>query len=159
MDRNIAAEAMELRRRWRAHECGLCSAVNTIFAVFGVASPEGRIVDKIAYLNPGCPIWLEDIADDYGLDDPDRSTATPSSAAAAINERELRRHNGRRVPITKDVAKATLDYYAEEAALLAAIDTLMAMAKPPDARRCRSKIARRLAANNRLCSAVKLAAS
>jgi hypothetical protein len=144
-----------LHRRWLAHECGLCSAANTILAVFGVASPEGRIVDRMTYLNPDCSIWLEDIADDYDLD---RSTVTPSSAAAAISRQGLRRHNGRRVPITEGAAKATLDCYTEEAALLAAIDALVATAKPPDARRYRSQIARRLAANDRLCSAVKLAA-
>jgi hypothetical protein len=91
-------EAIELLKRWRAHEQGSSEAANTLFAVFGVASSLGRFADKFGYNNPPYNMWLVDIAYDHVVSDPDDRSTPPSKAAAQIIANGLRRAGGRRVP-------------------------------------------------------------
>ena len=48
----VGQDAAALRYRWRCHEYGQTAACKTIFAVFGVASPLGRIADRFTFINP-----------------------------------------------------------------------------------------------------------
>ena len=58
IDKTIGTDAIELTRRWRANELATCDAVNTLFAVFGIASRQGRFGDNLSFLNPPYEMWL-----------------------------------------------------------------------------------------------------
>jgi hypothetical protein len=103
---NAGHAAIDLLRRWQAHELGGVASSNTLFAVFGVASPAGRFADKFTYNNPPYPAWLADIAYDHGVEVPPRPEGLPrdhphSPGAAAMVEHGLSRGGGRRDGIVR----------------------------------------------------------
>jgi hypothetical protein len=55
---NIGAEAIALLRAAREHDAGNSDAANTLIAVYGIASLQGRIVSKFTFLNPPWAILL-----------------------------------------------------------------------------------------------------
>jgi hypothetical protein len=143
----IGAEAKELWRRWQEHEAGISAAANTIFAVFGVASRQGRFADRFAYNNLIEPPWVEDLAYDRGVrvrheaDVRGISQRPASVAARAIMSSGLSRNGGRKIPMTEVARRALVGYYAERLELLAATDRLFMKARSRDLRRYRNHIA------------------
>jgi hypothetical protein len=132
------------------------TANSTLFAVFGVSSPQGRFADKMTYLNPPYRMWIEDIAYDRGVYIPRSPHLLPladrprSARADAIIANGLIRHNGRKVPMTDAARAALVDYYAETIELLLTNGDFIARVKPRDWRRYCSAIER----HRRGCSAV-----
>ena len=53
----LGEDALDLLARWRAHENDECASFNTLFAVFGVVSPLGRLADRFPHA--ACAIWLK----------------------------------------------------------------------------------------------------
>jgi hypothetical protein len=135
----LGEDALDLLARWRAHENDECASFNTLFAVFGVASPLGRLADRFPHA--ACAIWLKDIACDYGKADkipcePELNLRLPdwgaskqprSDAAAAMVEHALVRHGGRqrRLSMTPEAHAALIEYYREKIELLSEIDALL----------------------------------
>jgi hypothetical protein len=123
---DVGRAAVDLLRRWQAHELGVAASSNTLFAVLGVASPAGRFADRPTYNNPPYPMWLADIAYDHGVEVPPRPESVPphwphSPAAAAMVEHGLSRGGGRRVAMTATAHMALLGYYREKIVLLSEI--------------------------------------
>jgi hypothetical protein len=124
-------EAIELMRALRQHEAGGCDAANTVFAVFGIASPQGRRVDKFSFLNPPYVMWLEDLAYDHGAGDqiPRARETIKSDAAQAMGEHKLSRSGSgrarRKVAMTDAARNALLDYYREKIELIGKVHDLL----------------------------------
>ena len=76
--------AIDLLRRWQAHELG--GVYNTLFAVFGVASPAGRFADKFA---------LSGMARGYCLRSWGRGSSATRGVAARSSAFARRRCDGR----------------------------------------------------------------
>jgi hypothetical protein len=108
-----------LERQWHAHEHDGCAASNTIFAVYGVASPLGRFADNFSLNNPPYAGWLNEIAYDAGLPPDDRDCRMAwderprSTAAAAMRTHGLRALKRRHIPMTAQAHAALLAYYRE----------------------------------------------
>jgi hypothetical protein len=120
---DVGRAAINLLRRWQAHELGGGASSNTLFAVFGVASPAGRFADRSTYNNPPYPMWLADIAYNHGVEVPPRPEGLPrdhphSPGAAAMVEHGLSRGGGRRVAMTAAAQMALFGYYREKIVLL-----------------------------------------
>jgi hypothetical protein len=116
----IGTRAIELMRALRQHEAGSCDAGATLFAVFGVNSPQGRFADTFAFNNPPYFLWLEDIAYDHGVGDQilrDYSKIRKSEAAQTMFEHRLCSH-GRKVTMTEGARNALLNYYLEKIELI-----------------------------------------
>jgi hypothetical protein len=124
------ATANDLLKRWRAHENDKCAAVNTLIAIFKLASPIGRFCDKFTYLNPPYAMWLEDFIYDRRTAPDDRDTRLAldqqprSQAATAMIEHRLTREHRRCVPLTATARTALTRYYEEKLGLLAETETL-----------------------------------
>jgi hypothetical protein len=129
-EHSLGVAAVDLLQRWRSHATATSAANNTLFAVFGVASPFGRFADSSNYRNPPYSMWLDDIAYKHGVEvprrgGPDDDPTQPSTAAAAMLENGLSRRNSRRVAMTPAAHGALLDYHREKIALLEELKTLV----------------------------------
>jgi len=153
----LGEDALDLLARWRAHENDDCASLNTLYAVFGVASPLGRFADRSPHA-AACVMWLKDIACDYGkggeipreeldwrLPDRGASKQPRSDAAAAMVGHGLVRHGGRqrRLSMTPEAHAALIEYFREKIELLAEIDALLRRVHDGSYRRyCLPKLAR-----------------
>jgi hypothetical protein len=146
----IGEKALELRCQWGDHENDRCASLNTLFAVFGVASKCGRIADNSAFNNNPYKMWLEDIAYDNGVRDVDLhiplQEMPQSLAAAEMSKNGLTRPTSRRISMTPNARRALLNYFDEKFELLSKIDNFLMSAHPRDVRRYRSQINRHKAA-------------
>jgi hypothetical protein len=148
---DIGNAALNLAQRWRAHANDSSAAGNTLFAVFGVASPMGRFADR--YINVPYTIWLDDIVFANGLSapqEPARADQRPRSpAAAAIFAHGLSRQYGRRLAMMPETHAALVAYFHEKLDLLAEIAALDARYRQhPKIRKLHQ---RKIAAHIRAC--------
>lgn len=158
----IGAEAITLLHAVRQHETGICDAANTVFAVFGVASPQGRIVDRFGFVNPPFTMWLDEAAYDHGASDQawhDRDTPAPRSAAAEkMREHELhcsvRGNLRRKLPITEAARNALLEYYGEKLELMTKVGELLVKARALYPYR-RSALRRHIKSCEKLCQSLR----
>jgi hypothetical protein len=119
--------------KWRGHTASgqaSCAAANTLFAVFSVSSPIGRIVDKFWFLNAPFAMHLEDLAYDCGVDPPycagvRPEPPPPSTVALTMIRDGLVSENRRKIPMTEQAKAALLSYYNEELSLLDEIETML----------------------------------
>jgi hypothetical protein len=121
----IRAEAISLTKTFTAHRRDQCAFANSIFAVYGVASPLGRLVDKFSTLNSYVLTvlrhdfpWVGREAGLWTYDPPNERGATPTPAAQAMMDPGLSRDRGRKVPTTIATDRALIAYAAERLALL-----------------------------------------
>jgi hypothetical protein len=125
---DIEAAALDLARRWRAHDHDDGASINTVFAVFGAAAALSRLLERHANALRAGAGRLRDFAGDQGAQEIDRARALPlsqqprSTAAAAMIEHQLRRGHGRRVPMTAEAWGALDAYLRERLALLEETD-------------------------------------
>jgi hypothetical protein len=155
----IGTEAVKLRRAVQQHQADGCAAVNTLFAVFGVASPQGRLVDKFSFMNAPYAMWLGDLAYDLGHQVSRDREEVSSDAAKAMVVHGLCRGRGRsggnrrRVAMTEAARNALLAYYAEKLRLIASVGDLLTRAGALHSNR-RSFIRRHAKACERLCQSL-----
>ena len=112
LTQEIGDAAGELLKAWRAHYVASCNFGNTIFAIHGIVSPAGRIIDQTMnslagmYLNSDFRwlgeergYWL------YEKTSSEEGGKNPSAVARRMIDCELHRH-GRRVPATPEAISA-----------------------------------------------------
>ena len=117
--------AIDLLRRWQAHELGGVASSNTLFAVFGVARRPGASPTSphttTRPIRHGSRI-LPTITGSRFLCAPRVAADLPHSpGAAAMVEHGLSRGGGRRVAMTAAAEMALLGYYREKIVLLSEI--------------------------------------
>lgn len=159
---SIDEEVLRLIREWRDHKNDECASINTVSAIFGIASRCGRIADNYEFNNDPYIYWLDDIAYDYGLADASYAIETSdrgqSSAAKTMTTNRLFKRCNRRVPITKDTQRALLIYLNEKLELLVKIEDALITAGPRELKRQRAKIRKHRAAIQTLVGEVWRAA-
>ncbi len=112
--RRIGVVAKQRARSLAEHSIADSDFANTIFAVYGVASPLGRIVDRRPYscaairLNHDFP-WLGEERGLCTYAAPD-GPVTPSAAATEMKVHALRRMRGRKTPSTPEAHRAMYAY-------------------------------------------------
>ncbi len=127
---NPGVAAVELLQRWQVHDFADSAATTTVFAVFGVQSPEGRIIDKSAYRNSPYQVWLSDIAYAHKVTRLEGSRPRSPATAAMHEHRLVRPDRGRCIAMTAAAQAALIDYYREKIALLGEIKPLVISSHP-----------------------------
>jgi hypothetical protein len=125
----IGDAAGELLKAWRAHYVASCNFGNIIFAIHGIASPAGRIIDQTMnslamYLNSDFR-WLGEERGYclYEKTNSEKGGKNPSAVARRMISANLHRHS-RRVPATPEVISACRAYTDERLLLLRQIEAL-----------------------------------
>ena len=146
----IGEKATKLGRQWREHENDNCASVNTLFAVFGIASKCGRIADRFSFNNTPYAMWLDDIAYDNGVSCNERYSslsAIPQATEAADMARYgLRRSGGRKVSMNENARRVLLRYLQRKIEFLTEIDQFLVLSGAHDLSRKRLQIKRHMSA-------------
>ncbi len=130
----IGDDARKLTAAFAAHrhDAAGCDFANSIFAVYGMASPTGRAVDRSSYLNSYVEMVLGHdfpwIGQQYGwwpsYTRPRGDLVATTQAAKDMKAHALRRDRGRKVPSSPATDRALRAYAAERLDLIKQAETL-----------------------------------
>jgi hypothetical protein len=127
----IGARAGELLRAFLSHDAAHIAFANTIFAIYGVCSRPGRIVDSGWFLNSLAKTelyhdfrWLGEDRGEWHFQEFKCDARLchiyppPNRVAAHMISLALSRHGGRKLPSTPEIDAALSDYARERAEML-----------------------------------------